>query len=97
MRVFPGTIDRDTLSVPDTPDITHEIVGDRGGETLIITLTPPGEGRVRTGVIANVEVTFTPDLPGAISAQATDVSGNRAVLPSFDVRGRTDAVICFNE
>jgi hypothetical protein len=96
LRVFPGTIDRGSLSLPTAADISHVVTASLGGETLSVTLTRPAPGRVRTGVIATLKAdgpsSGAPDF--AIRAEAADFAGNRAFLDQIDIRPADSPVIC---
>lgn len=96
IRVFPGTIDPDSVEVtPAAPEATFTIRTDRGGDTLVINLTRPAPGMVRTGATAIIQVDGT--LPMAITADAVDYAGNVAALPAVELRSPRDAVVCRGE
>jgi hypothetical protein len=96
LRVFPGTIDRGSILVPTSADISYTVTPAGRGETLVISLTRPAPGRVRTGVVATLDA-VGPDgaLPDfAVTAEASDYAGNRAFVQQVDIRPADSPVIC---
>ena len=96
LRVFPGSIDRASVSVPATADISYAVTPAARGEALVVTLARPAPGRVRTGLVATLDANGPGgDLPDfAIVADASDYAGNRAFLQQIDVRPANSADVC---
>ncbi|MDZ7626921.1 MAG: hypothetical protein U5J99_00785 [Parvularculaceae bacterium] len=95
LRVFPGAIDRASVTVPTAPDISFTVTAARGGENLNLSLTPPAPGRVRTGVVATLKANGSgADPEFAIIADATDQAGNRAFVGQVDIHAADSPVIC---
>lgn len=96
LRVFPGSIDRTSVSLPAVADISHTVTPAARGETLIVTMTRPAPGRVRTGLVATLDANGPAgDLPDfAIVAEASDYAGNRAFLQQVDIRPANSPVVC---
>lgn len=87
-----GSIDESSINVsPDAPDVSFSFE-DAARDSIIIRLTPPATGSVRTGVV--VEFTVNGPFPVALSADARDYAGNQVVLEQFDLRGQADGVAC---
>lgn len=89
-RIVPESVD----VTPRPPEGSYEIRSDPGGDTLVITLTPPSPGIVRTGATAIFNIASP--TPISIVATATDRADHSTELPQFDLRGAHESVICRN-
>jgi hypothetical protein len=97
LSVFSGTIDRSTIVVPTADDVTYRVDADaRFSETLVISLTPPAPGRVRTGIVATLDASGPAETPArfAIQVEASDVAGNRMSLEQVDIWPADSGIIC---
>ncbi|MFO1058507.1 MAG: hypothetical protein U1E53_16260 [Dongiaceae bacterium] len=96
VRVFPGHLVRDSISVgPGAPESGWDIAAlGPATELLTIRLAPPSAGSVRTGVLAIFEVAPANPDGVAILASARDYRGNQGDLYQVDARLDADPVIC---
>lgn len=93
-RVAGATIDRATIvTAPNTPDITSSVSTAGSEETLVVTLTPPVTGTVRTGVAVTFAVTPR-STSFAIIASGADALRNVTNLSQVDVYDRNSPVTC---
>jgi hypothetical protein len=97
LKVFPGTIDRSSIVVPTADDVSWRVDAEGPyAERLLVTLTPPAPGRVRTGIVATLNVSGPADRPRdfAITAEASDVAGNRVTLRQVSIWAAESGLTC---
>lgn len=97
LKVFPGTIDRASVVVPTADDVSWRVDAEGPyAERLLVTLTPPAPGRVRTGIVATLDVSGPADRPRdfAITAEASDVARNRVTLRQVSIWAAESGITC---
>lgn len=91
-----GAVDESSIRVsPEAPDISWRFDDTSTRDSIIVRLTPPSSGEVRTGVV--VDFTVGGPFPAAITADARDYAGNQAFIDMFDLRDETDDVVCIGD
>lgn len=92
VKVFPASVVPGSLGLPTAPDISGFVRAEGAANVVVVNLSRPSAGSVRTGVVATFQAT---DAGGfAVIAEAEDYAGNRTVLSQVDVRLESAGVIC---
>jgi hypothetical protein len=83
----------DSIDVaPGAPESSRDISTFIGGEVLVVRLTPPAPGIVRTGAVVLFKVDGSVAI--GVRARAIDYRDNRGEAPQVDARITGDGQIC---